>query len=300
MLFTRAQAFDCGFDAAAVRRRTKVRRWHRISEQVLSLPGYTRDFRWRLTAAVLDTPGDHAAASRDTVLMLHGHKAFREDTYAKLHVVTDNCRAHAPELAIVHRTRYLPPEHLTVVDGIRTTTVARALFDLAITTPFEKLVRVADMGWEQGLFTWSDARAMLEVLDVPGRPGISTMKAILGRRVWDHGTSERFSFLERRFRVLLDEKGIDRPRTHVELGDEDDRIGEVDTLWEDAKLIVELNGKLGHTSETSVTKDDDRRERLEAMGYKVREFSYADVVFRGDWVASEIVAELARRRSPAA
>lgn len=66
------------------------------------------------------------------------------------------------------------------------------------------------------------------------------------------------------------------------------RIGRYrpDMLWAEARLIVELDGKGAHSTEAQLTADAKRQEALEALGYTVLRFTWAEVQFEPERVAA--------------
>lgn len=61
-----------------------------------------------------------------------------------------------------------------------------------------------------------------------------------------------------------------------------------DMTWESRRLIVELDGKDGHRTPAQRVSDAKRQEWLEAQGYTVIRFTWAQVQFRQEWVAAEV------------
>ena len=64
-------------------------------------------------------------------------------------------------------------------------------------------------------------------------------------------------------------------------------------LWEDRRLIVELDGPRAHSTPAQLASDAKRQEWLESRGYTVIRFTHDDVRHRPDWVATRVRAALA-------
>jgi hypothetical protein len=128
---------------------------------------------------------------------------------------------------------------VTVVDGIPVTTVARTLVDLADEVSVHVLVaRMREARFRRRL----DVPALLECASrLRNRRG----HARLLRAVELHlrGRSGTRSLLELRWLALLDAAGVPEPEVggFVDPGDGGDPI-EVDNVWRDARLIVEVDG----------------------------------------------------------
>lgn len=87
--------------------------------------------------------------------------------------------------------------------------------------------------------------------------------------------------LERDF-VLLCE------RSRLPLPEPNQRLGRYrpDMLWANARLIVELDGKGAHSTPAQLVADARRQADLEAWGYTVLRFTWAEVQFESERVAS--------------
>ena len=89
------------------------------------------------------------------------------------------------------------------------------------------------------------------------------------------------SQLEIDFVLLCESHSIPIPQPNVRKG----RFVP-DMTWEEAKLIVELDGRDAHTSAAQLTSDARKQEWLEAQGYNVTRFTWPEVQFREKWVAT--------------
>ena len=69
-----------------------------------------------------------------------------------------------------------------------------------------------------------------------------------------------------------------------------ERIGRFrpDMLWERRKLIVELDGRDAHRTPAQLIRDGKRQEWLEARGYTVIRFSWAEVQLAAEAVAAKL------------
>lgn len=88
---------------------------------------------------------------------------------------------------------------------------------------------------------------------------------------------------ERDFVLLCERFGLPIPEPNVRKG----RFIP-DMTWEDKRLIVELDGKDAHRTPAQRTKDAKRQKWLEARGYTVIRFTWAQVQFRQEWVAAVV------------
>jgi very-short-patch-repair endonuclease len=99
------------------------------------------------------------------------------------------------------------------------------------------------------------------------------------------------SELEARFRDLLKTEGMEEPRRQVDLGG-DGWIGRVDCYFRH-KVIVELDGRVGHISELDRARDRERDAELTAAGFRVIHFTWEQIVCRPAWVIKILRGALA-------
>ena len=125
-VFTRRDAVRLGFDTGAIDYRLAIGRWHKVFRCVYSLTPQV-SIEGQRRAAVLSV-GEDAAAGRRMAALLHGF----EPPATRFFDVVCPRHGHSRGTIRVHREP-LPPAEVAVVDGIRVTSVARTLADLART-----------------------------------------------------------------------------------------------------------------------------------------------------------------------
>src|SRR5688572_6751257 len=206
--------------------------WESLSPRVIRLIGAPRTARSDVMAAVLDA-GIGAAASRRTAAALWGLPGFDLDRPEVTRPY--GVEQFRPTLGRLHRTRLLPPHHVTTVEGIPVTTLPPAL------------------------------HRMLPELAERGRTGITLMRERLADR--PAGYIAPASGLEARFVHLLEEAGIPT-RRQVDLGG-DGWIGRVDLQIPGTNLVVEVDSARFHTSRLDRERDARRDAELRAAGYEV-------------------------------
>src|SRR5262245_3688441 len=148
-----------------------------ITPDLLAVAGAPRTDMQRVMAAVLDA-GDGAVASHQTAAALWGLPGFGFDDLS----VTRGGRATSrpARLAFRHRPRLLLPHHLTAIDFVPCTTLARTVFDLAaIGVAPRRLERLVNMVANRSPGTLNALHQLLDELGTRGRAGIRAMRAIL-------------------------------------------------------------------------------------------------------------------------
>jgi hypothetical protein len=121
------------------------------------------------------------------------------------------------------------------------TSVPRTLFDLASVLTPRRLERAMNEAEVRGLTD------RLSIPDLLGRYPRRRGSAILRSLLWDEGAIRGItrSQLEERFVALLGAHGLPRPRLNATVSVRG-RFFEVDCLWADRRLIVELDGRAMH------------------------------------------------------
>jgi hypothetical protein len=159
----------------------------------------------------------------------------------------------------------LPAEEVTIEHAIPVTTVPRTLFDLAAVLPVDVVERALR---EAERLRLDDALSLDDLLiRHPRRRGAGAIRECLRRRRELPGGVTREE-LEERFVAFLDRSGLPRPRLNAWLMLGDRRV-QVDCLWAERSVVVELDGHATHGTRIAFEEDRDRDRRLEAAGCRV-------------------------------
>lgn len=176
----------------------------------------------------------------------------------------------------------------TTVDGIRVTTAAWTIVDLAAHLSLEQLIKASNEADRLGIIDPDDFAFLVESL--PGRRGIRKLRILLGGL----NTSRTDSNLERRFLRIVSHLSLPRPQTQVYL-----HGYRVDFYWPDLNLVVETDGLTYHRTPAQQAADRKRDQVLTAAGLTCLRFTNEqireDVRFVRD-VLSRVVEERLPRR----
>lgn len=275
-----AQLRAAGLTEAAVRRRVASGRLHRIHRGVYAVghSGLTR--RARQLAAVLAC-GPDAVLSHRSAGELWG--IAREGSSVEITAP----RSRGPRCDMtVHRSRQLAHAERSVIDAIPVTSLARTLLDLADVLDEGRLAKAVHEAEVRRLF---DLDAVLRSLDrVPGRAGRHRLRRVLSD--YGDGPALTRSEAERMFLELCARHMLPMPSVNVPV------LGfEVDFLWPDARLAVEIDGALVHQTRRAFEGDRRRDRALAASGIQVVRVTWRDLTDAPVALASEVRAILARR-----
>jgi hypothetical protein len=282
-VITYDQALACGLTARQVRHRIDTGRWERLARGVYRVAGSPRTWEQRLIALTL-AAGPAAAASHRSAAALLGIPGF--ERRGLVEVTTPRPRRHRTEGEIVHRWRPFPGHHLTVIEAIVTTRVARTLCDLAGVLHPGRTERAIDNCLALGVATPGTLQAAFCDLASRGRKGTAVMRRLLAER--SEGYVPPASELEARFRDVVRDANLPPPVRQVDAGGDEGWIGRVDVAYPPIRLLIELDSRRHHSSKLDREADEARDRKLRRAGWRVLRFTWNDLVARPEWVVAEL------------
>lgn len=259
--------------------------WCDRLESGLWLPTAERVFRHRATPLTWDIRVRAAAMSlgRDAALYgpasaqwwgLHGF------TRERVEFVVPRSRRSLDPTVQLHTTKQWHAGDLLSHDGVRTTSATRTIIDLAgARYPAESIENAIDSAVRLRLTSILRLTKRMTEL-APGRPGIGLLREIL----LDSGGE---SFLERRFLRLMRTARLPTPTCQVVYA-ANGRVMRVDFEFHDTNVVVEVTGRLGHTSDRDRQKDARRRNALQQLGKIMLEFTTVDVLSSPGYVLATL------------
>lgn len=287
-LVTRHQLLAAGLTAATID--TLVRRGFLHGEHpgVYRIAGSVHDWGQRQLAACLSVADDAVASHRAAARLWGLDGPF--DSYVE---VTGDPRVRAkPRGAFVHRSSDLAPHHVTVRHGIPVTNPVRTLVDLGAAVSQGVLNRAVDDALARRLVSYNGLLLMLAEVGRRGRRGVGKLRASLAER-----TDAPESVLEAEFQRLIRRSHLAEPEYQFRLETESGLfVGRIDAAYAELEIAIELDGASTHDRRGARGADEVRQAKIEACGWVVLRFGWADVVGRPDWVISRIEAEIERRR----
>jgi very-short-patch-repair endonuclease len=183
---------------------------------------------------------------------------------------------------VVHR-RTLPAAELGRARGIRCSSVARTLVDLAAALSLGDLARAHHEARIHHRVHPSSVEAILR--RVPNAPGAANIRAVV------RGDAPALlSRLERRFRGILREQRLPLPVFNRPVG-----AHYVDCRWREHRLTVELDSYTFHQSRWAWERDQARDRETHARGDALRRFTWADVFEDQVYMLAELNRLLSRR-----
>jgi hypothetical protein len=166
---------------------------------------------------------------------------------------------------VVHPVRTLHPDDIDTHDGIPTTSVARLLLDVAETAHQRQLETVLEAAERERVL---DMRKVQELMDRSrGRRGLKPLNSLIAQ--FEEPPPHIRSKLERRLFDLCRRAGIPLPAVNIWV-----EGCEVDMLWRDQRVIVELDSWEFHRTRAAFERDRARDVELQRLGYRVLRFTW--------------------------
>jgi very-short-patch-repair endonuclease len=256
---SRDQLRTAGLSSTGVARRVAAGRLHRIHRGVYAVGHRSLSHEGGWMAAVL-AHGEGAVLSHRSAAALWG---IRHPRNGPVDITVTGTTGRTTRAGIsLHRSTTLIASSCTRRRGIPVTTPARTLADL------------------RGLLSPAQLASAVREAE------------FLGLGVGGDVSTERArTDLEQLFVALCRRHRLPKPAVNAKL----DRY-EVDFLWPEHRLVIEVDGWESHRTRSAFEEDRARDARLKLLGYEVLRFTWRQVASDADGVARTIRA-LIRARS---
>jgi len=178
----------------------------------------------------------------------------------------------------IHRVPALHPRDIRRHKGLPLTAPARTLLDLAAVIPKETLEQAVAEAIARRLVSASALREALE--RAPRRHGAKALRGLLDRPTapaWTRSKPERLML------ALLRRHRLPEPATNIQLEE-----WNVDFLWRDKGLVVEVDTYSFHSSPASWERDHRKQTDLEDCGLTVRRVTKRQLEEQPDSVAGRV------------
>jgi hypothetical protein len=254
----RQQLRDLGFAASSIDSRLRRGALLPVHRGVYAV-GYgklTMEGRWM--AAVL-AAGPRAALSHRSAGQLWGivprGRGVPEVTRPSAPRARPGVRAHRSPL---------PPDEIEEVKGIPVTSVSRTLLDLGAVLSRRRLEIALNEAEVRRLTSRISLPELLR--RYPRRHGSALLRSLLGEAAESRGITKRE--LEARFAAFVEAHDLPRPRRNADIAVRG-RFFNVDCLWAEQRLIVELDGRAVHGTRRAFEEDRERDRVLSVEGWRV-------------------------------
>lgn len=281
----RSHLLQAGVSRSAIDRRVRSGLLRPVAAGVYLVSGRHDDVVALAAAALLAAP--QGAVSHWTAAQRHG---FVIPASPAAHVVVPRgCHRPALEGGValrVHESSSLTPSDVTMAGGLRCTSAARTICDLASHLRPSRLRHLCE---QRLLLSAPSAKELLachRALSRRGRPGTVRLRSVLDELLDDEPFPE--SELELALLRVLAATGLEGFRRQYRPRWFDGVRGVVDFAHPGARLVIEADGRRWHSTRQAF-EDDRRRDRLAARhGWRTVRFGWHEITGRPDEVASEI------------
>ena len=270
--FNHEQALRAGATDDMISVRLRLGIWLRLESGVYAVASYPGSFHRQCWAAVLGQPD--AAVAGFAAAHLLGFTGFSPGRSEIVVPPTGNARSR---LARVHRCER---PAVVKVQGLRITSRAQTVFDIAARVAVDRLERTIDEEILAKRLAVADLEERISTYDGALRAGLRVMRSLIAERRAT-GFTPPASELERRAdRILKRLRG--RPLVIAEasfpwlLGG----TGRVDRYLPDEGIIIEFDGRRWHARVADFDRDRWRDAQALAEGLAPLRFSYAQVTTR--------------------
>lgn len=265
--------------------------WRRFVRQAWLVPeapgvyataGSPPTWERRLTAGLLSL-GRDALVSHRAAAALHGLDRSHPD------VVEFTMPRHGRGRQgpfTVHTTAHLGRADTVVIGGLRVTSATRTIIDLArLRVPREEIEGAIDSAVRLRLSSPIVLERRLTQLRGRGRWGCRLLDDLLV----DSGSH---TMLERRFLALVRGAGLPRPRAQAVQRHGGRTVARVDFIYDEYRLVIEVSGQHGHSSPSERSRDAQRRNELQEMGWVVYEYTWDHVTRQPSYVRRSLTDRL--------
>ena len=272
-----------------IRRGTLIRvgrGWYVTARTGTAFQGHPDGPHLLSAGAVLAGSGPDLVASHTTAARIHGLDLLDRpgETVTVTRAPGNGSRRSKQRVRL--RVAAVPASQVTARYGLRVTTVARTVIDVARTSSFRAGVVTADSALRTKQTSNEELRAILAMCS--RWPGVTQATAVV-----DFADMLSESALESIARVVFRESGLPPPQLQAWVGG-DERIGRVDFLWKQFNTIVEVDGALKYADPDRARQQLRRDAKLRQAGFEVLHFTWWEITQTPENVAASIQAAFAR------
>ncbi|KAA0235402.1 MAG: hypothetical protein JJLCMIEE_01771 [Acidimicrobiales bacterium] len=264
-VFSRNQAIGLGATVKMIRHRVSCGRWERVSRGVLRLVGAQDSWYQRVLIAICASEMAGVASHR-TAAAIHDLEGFTKGL-VELSLPYQR-RLELPDV-VIHRTRRLDNDDITVVEGVPVTTVARTLIDLGAVTHPDRVEESIDSALRDELTSLPLLSWRRENLSRQGRNGVGVIRPLIYER---QGVPVDSRYERRLIRACV-KAGLPAPVPQYEVRDGGILVAKADLAWPAHRIIAEVDGHRGHATRKEREHDSLRENRLKELGWVVYRFT---------------------------
>jgi very-short-patch-repair endonuclease len=266
---------EIGIGRTVIARWTADNRLHRVHPRVYAVGHRALSIEGRLAAALFYAGPDPALCGMTAATWL----GILPGVPRLIHVVAPRRRRSVPDVRTHHRRRFerILHKRLPVIPP------AQALLEIAPHLHMRELRRALAEAEYRKLVTLDDVEAVLG----RGKPGAAALRAVLECHRPELARTR--SALEDQLVYLCEHHALLVPDLNVWVAGH-----QVDGVWWEQKVVVELDSQLAHGTPSRLEQDHRRDLDLRTAGYIVLRYTWQQVTGQAD----RVVADLRRHGIP--
>ncbi|MGV3621532.1 MAG: DUF559 domain-containing protein [Archangium sp.] len=250
------QARELGMSYGAIRWRLRSGEWTRGLGRTYRLASSPPTWNQRALEALLAS-GPGSVLSHSSAAFVLGLEGFNQKPPSTLETsVQPGRRVILQGVSVHHPTDTFP---WFTKRGLRVTTLARTLVDLAGVMPEERFEFTLDSAQRRYPYLAHWLEHYLGRLEPRGHAGIGMLAKLLRERTGGHTDSA----LEVKVWRALRRNGITNMRRQFEVKD----VMRVDFAWPEHRFVLHADSTLWHLQEERLTRDALQRMRLQELGW---------------------------------
>jgi hypothetical protein len=278
-LFSVRQARAAGHSRADIERQIRRGTWNRRTRGVLERSERTSHPHDHLLLAVL-TGGPQAVVGFLSAAEVFGWDLRHPPTHPQLVGPVDSSDGAG------YRSR-LEREDVVLVGVLPVTSPSRTALDIAATCDYENAVIILDSALRSKQVSLEELESKFRG---SRRTGVRAARLALASADPKSG-----SIPESEARLLFARAGLPAPETQYELRDGSRFVACVDFAWEDALLVVEIDGFKYHSAVGPFQGDRTKQNAVQLQDWLVLRFTVADIRDNPALAVAQVWAGLRRR-----
>jgi very-short-patch-repair endonuclease len=279
---TRRQSLALGISKRAIERRLQMGRLHPVHRGVY-LVGHTCPMPLAWETAALLACGPHAVLSHRSAAQIWWGLRPEDERYVEV-TITRGARRCRYDVRV--HASVLHPADVKIRHRLPMTSPERTLIDLGREMDTSWIEWAVGDGRRRGLLTRTSLTRTVE--RAGPKTGVRAVKEMLRT---EGGPAFTRSEAEARLARLLRRAGLPLPEQNVRVAGH-----EVDFLWREEGLVVEVDGFAYHAGRDAFERDRARDAELQAAGYKVIRITWRQLVETPERVVALIAGSLSGLR----
>lgn len=288
-VFTRAQALEAGWSTRQVARRTASGAWVRVAGAGLAAIDWPRKARGVAWAIHLTWPG--AVVAGVTAALIHGFPLPAETRRLVPAWATVPRGGGRSSTIRVLRGQVPPGDRMLLDAEVRVTSPARTAVDCLAVLDRQPATELLAWVMTRGIIT---REHLADGLDrFRRRDGFEQLRAL-----YDLTREGALSPAEDLCHEVLDRSGITGWAANQPIGDERGLIAVGDVVFEEERVLIEVDGWSSHGDRDSFERDRRRQTRLVAAGWVVIRVTWRELQEHPARFAADLRRALEQRRRP--